>query len=159
MRPGGAGAWLAAAVAAWAGAGCAVPVMAPLDLAEPGWRVREAEVVWRPSAKAPELLGELSVARHVDGRHWVQFGKQGLPWLTARRGPSGWTLETSMRRGVSGGRGQPPARVPWFLLDDVPPSRPPAGSPWRLEASGPPPGTGWRLVNESTGEVVEGNIP
>ena len=79
--------------------------------------------------------------------------------VSATSGTSGWTLETSMRRGVSGGRGQPPARVPWFLLDDVPPSRPPAGSPWRLEVSGPPPGTGWRLVNESTGEVVEGTVP
>lgn len=148
-----------ASMVAWAGAGCAVPVMAPLDIAEPGWRVRETEVVWRPSAKAPELMGELIVAHHVDGRRWVQFGKQGLPWLTARRDPLGWTLETTMRRGVTGGRGHPPARVPWFLVDDLPPSRPTGMSPWHLQTMGTGPGAAWKLANAATGEFVEGTVP
>lgn len=148
-------AWLGAAGVAWVAAGCTNPRMAPLNLAEPGWRLRESEAVWRPAQDAPELMGELLVAHHDDGRRWIQFSKQGLPWITARQGGGAWRIESPLRRRGAGGRGRPPGRVPWFLLDDLPPSDPPGHSPWRLQRWA----SGWRLSNEATGEAIEGSNP
>ena len=135
--------------------GCAGPRLAPVDLQEPGWVVRESQVVWRPRRDAPELVGELMVATHPDGRRFVQHSKQALPLITAQESSRGWNLSSTLRRGRFGGG--PPAtdRVPWFQFSSIPPSLP-VSSRWQLET-----GTNgmWRLSQPATGEVVEGGIP
>lgn len=135
--------------------GCVTPTLAPVDLGAPGWRVQETQAVWRPRAGAPELIGELLVATHPDGRRLVQFSKQNLPVVTAQEGPEGWTLSSSLRSGMFGGKGRPTRRVPWFQFTGLPPRAPEAKSGWRLTESA----TDWRLAHPGTGEYVEGARP
>ena len=135
--------------------GCAGPALAPINLAEPGWNVRESQVVWRPRESSPELVGELLVATHPDGRLFVQFSKQTLPIIIAQAATNGWSLESPLRRGRFGGSGEPTDRVPWFLLGNLPP-QPNRGSRWRVDQ---PSDGAWRLRNPKTGEFVEGSTP
>jgi hypothetical protein len=135
--------------------GCAGPVQAPVNLSEPGWRVSEASVVWRPRGSAPELVGELLVAVNPDGRRLVQFSKQTLPVVTAQMDAAGWSLSSSLRARRYGGRGSPTDRVPWFQFTRLPPV-PPFSGRWHWESAA---GGGWRLANPSTGEFVEGAAP
>lgn len=135
--------------------GCAGPRLAPVDLQESGWVVRESQVVWRPRRDAPELVGELMVATHPDGRRFVQLSKQALPLVTAQQASQGWNLSSTLRRGRFGGGLPATDRVPWFQFSTLPPSRP-ISPRWRLET-----GTNgaWRLSQPDTGEVVEGGVP
>lgn len=135
--------------------GCAAPRIAPVDLSEPGWTVRESAAVWHPPGGRPELAGELLVASHRDGRLLVQFSKQSLPVVTATATPEGWSIGTPLRRTPLGGRGRPTDRVPWFQFRSVPPG-PPASPRWRLAEA--PPGM-WRLEAARGGESVEGPTP
>ena len=144
------------AVLAAALCGCRTPDLPPVDLSGPGWQVRETDAVWRPGARAPEVAGELLLAVHPDGRRFVQFSKQGLPLVLARSGARGWRLESPLRPRAHGGRGRPTRRVPWFVLDDLPPTATPEDGPWRLERL---PGGRWRLQHASTGEFLEGLDP
>lgn len=143
------------ALIAAAAAGCVAPRLQPVDLSVPGWRVQEAQAVWCPGGNAPELVGELLVATHADGRRLVQFSKQNLPLVTAQVGPGGWALTSSLRQGRFGGKGQPTARVPWFQISGLPPASPATGSGWQLTKSD----SGWRLANARSGEYVEGALP
>lgn len=159
QRRGGAGWWMlrwwwvgALAVFAGLGSGCAVRPPAPLDLARPGWVVTQAPALWTPRRGAPELSGEILLARHATEGRLVLFSKQGLPVVTAREAAGTWTIESSLQPGVHAGRGRPPARVPWFWLEELPPvARPP--SPWEV---GEGDAGRWRWLNSRTGEVLEG---
>ncbi|HTI72918.1 MAG TPA: hypothetical protein VMF06_23295 [Candidatus Limnocylindria bacterium] len=135
--------------------GCAGPALAPVNLAEAGWTVREAQVVWRPRRAAPELVGELLVATNSDGRQLIQFSKQTLPVVTAQVASNGWNLSSPLRHGRYGGRLPPTDRVPWFELAQWPPA-PQLDSRWRLEMLT---NAAWRLGNPRTGESVEGSTP
>src|SRR5213593_2130154 len=55
------------------------PPLAPANLSEPGWRIREGQAVWRPKIEAPEIAGELLVATHPNGQTFLQFTKTPLP--------------------------------------------------------------------------------
>ena len=137
-------------------AGCAGPELPPINLAAPGWTVRETQAVWRPKREAPELIGELLVATHPDGSRLVQFSKQSLPLVTAQIATNGWNLSSPLRSGRFGGTHTPTDRVPWFQLTELPPKKAPGSARWQLqtEASGT-----WRLANARTGESVEGVAP
>ncbi len=116
-------------------AGCRdLPPLPTVDLAEPGWTVRKAQAVRRPSRQAPEIVGEILVATRGDGRAFVHFSKQ-LPMQNQRYSRPG----------------QPPARMFWFQLPLVISGRPPPkGWTWRrLE------GNRWRLERLSTSEALE----
>jgi hypothetical protein len=136
-------------------AGCAAPRLAPIDLAEPGWTVRESAAVWHPPGNAPELAGEILVASHPDGRLFVQFSKQTLPVVAATATPAGWSVGSPLRRGAVGGRGRPTDRVPWFQIRSLPPGDP-ASQRWQLVRSN---GVPWRLRAVRGNEFVEGSAP
>lgn len=132
-------------------ASCATQPMPAWDVGSPDWRVREAAAVWRPDSKSPELSGELSLATRADGSRMVQFSKQGVPVVIARAGSRGWEIGSPFRENSRGGRGRPPSGVLWFLLDDLPPSRPvPADWSLTLEEGGR-----WILENQKRGERLE----
>ncbi len=135
--------------------GCVGPKLGPVDLREPGWVVRESQVVWRPRREAPELVGELMVAMNPDGRRFVQLSKQSLPLITAQESVLGWNLSSTLRRGRFGGPLPPTDRVPWFQFSAIPPT-PPTSSRWKLERHT---NGWWRLSNFKTGELVEAGIP
>ncbi len=132
-------------------ASCATHPMPAWDVGTPDWRVCEAAAVWRPDSKTPELSGELSLATRADGSRMVQFSKQGVPVVIARAGSTGWEIGSPFRENSRGGRGRPPSGVLWFLLDDLPPSRPvPADWSLTLEGDGR-----WILENRKRGERLE----
>jgi len=139
--------------ASWLTSGCASSRrLPPLDLAAPGWQVKETAAVWQPRAGAPELVGELLVAVHPDGQRLVQFSKQGLPLVTAQSTSNTWQISSSLRSRVYSGNQPAPSRVLWFRVDSLPPHEP-VLSPWQLE---PTPEAGWVLTQRRTGERLEG---
>ncbi len=145
-----------ASLVAGLAAGCAAPRLAPVDLAEPGWTIRESAAVWHPPGNAPELAGELLVASHPDGRRFVQFSKQSFPVVVATVAPAGWSIGSPLRKGPPfGGRGRPTDRVPWFQFRSLPPGTP--DSP-RWQSVGTP-GQPWRLQATRGNEFVEGPAP
>ena len=135
--------------------GCMGPKLGPVDLREPGWVVRESQVVWRPRREAPELVGELMVATNPDGRRLVQISKQSLPLVTAQQSALGWNLSSTLRRGRFGGPLPATDRVPWFQFSALPPTSP-TSIRWKLERHT---NGWWRLSNFNTGEQVEAGIP
>lgn len=135
--------------------GCIAPQLPPADIAAPGWNVREVPALWRPSAEAEEVAGELLWAkREATGELFVQFSKGGLPLLTARRSDEGWTLGSPLREKTYGARRSPPRRLPWFQLETLPPVS--VERPWQLEiqADGR-----WSLTHARTGGRLEGVAP
>jgi hypothetical protein len=134
--------------------GCVAPKFPPADFSAPGWVVRDIPAIWRPSAEAEEMTGELLwAARPGDGSLFVQFSKGGLPIIVARREPGGWSIRSSLRKGAFGGRGNPPSSLPWFQLAELPPMT--ARPPWKARISE---NARWVLSNDRTGERLEGVV-
>lgn len=136
-------------------AGCrSLPPAPSLDHAGPGWSVREGQAVWRPSARADGVAGDLLLATHPDGRAVVRLTKAGLPFLEAWRAPGAWRLEFIPLHRVQGGRGSPPSRLPWLQLPAVMAGSGPTGG-WTL-MGGTGPEARWTLVHPRTGEQLAG---
>jgi len=135
--------------------GCATRPLAPWDLSQPGWTVQEVPAVWRAASEAPELTGELMLARGTNGSRLVQFSKQGVPVVTARHDGIGWELRSALRRGSYSGRGKAPARLVWFQVDAFPPAMV-EGAPWKQSVT---PDGGWVLENARRGERLEAAAP
>ena len=126
--------------------------MAPINLSEAGWKVRQGQAVWRPDGRSEEVAGELMVATHPDGRSLVQFTKVPIQMVLARRWSTRWEVHFPPNT-VLEGQGSPPARVIWlhlahFLNGGEPPELWKAG---REEQS-------WKLENSTTGERLEGYL-
>jgi hypothetical protein len=134
--------------------GCFAPKLPPISLQAEGWHSQEIPAVWQRSSKAPEIAGELLVASHSNGARYIQFSKGGLPILTARESTEGWSIRSSLRRGVFGGHGHPPGSILWFQVPSLPRTNAVAvKSPWQIESSD---GGGWILRHPRTGERLEG---
>lgn len=134
--------------------GCFAPKLAPISLRAEGWTSRECPAVWQRSSRAPEIAGDLLVAFHTDGTRFIQFSKGGLPILTARASSSGWSLNSSLRKGTFGGRRSPPDSIVWFQVPTVPnPNTSTVKPPWELETAE---SGGWILRHPRSGERLEG---
>ena len=133
-------------------AGCrTVPLLPPVNLAEPGWRIRQGQAFWRPAANRPELTGDLLVATHPDGRALVQFTKTPLPFIVAQATPDTWQIQFVPENKTYSGRGECPSRLIWLYLPKCL-----AGQAVKnLSFSRLPEGK-WRLANPLTGEILEG---
>ena len=128
-----------------------LPPLPSVNLAEPGWTVREGQAIWRPKRAAPEIAGEILVATQHDGRALVQFTKTPFPFVSARTQTNAWQIEFPTQNKRYSGRGEPPARLLWFQLPRVISGAPTLkGWTWHSEAER------WRLENVSTGESLEG---
>ena len=139
----------AAATAFWAG--CATAPMRPVDTTEPGWTLREAQAVWKPNAKAPEIGGELLLASHPDGRSLAQFTKSPLPFVVAQTSATGWRIQFVPRHLSFSGRGKGPARLIWIYLGRILNGEPPP-PPWSIAKASP---GDWKLTNPKNGESLE----
>jgi hypothetical protein len=135
--------------------GCATtPPLSPVNLAEPGWKTRQGEAVWRSKKDAPEITGELLVATHPDGRSLVQFTKTPIPFIIAQTTSNAWQIHIVPSNQTHTGRGKPPVQILWLYLprclDGMPP---PKFLAWHAL-----PNDGWRLENHLTGESLEGYL-
>ena len=126
----------------------------PVNLAEPGWHVRQGQAIWRPNRQAPEIAGELLVATRPDGNAFLQFSKNPFPFVVARMRPDEWRIEFLQPHKTYTGHGALPARLIWLQLAN-----------W-LEGNALPKvyshqessTNHWRLENHNTGEVLEGYL-
>jgi|SRR5438045_1510610 len=142
--------WLVSVIGC--GACRTVPPLAPANLSEPGWTIREGQAVWRPNVKAPEIAGELLVATHRNGETYLQFTKSPLPFVVARITTNHWHIEFVTDDREFSGRGQAPSQIGWLqLAKSVSGTAPPAR--WHWEKL---PDDRWRLENRISGERFEG---
>lgn len=109
---------LAAACLLLAGCGSLLKPLPPINLQETGWNVRQGQAVWQPELSAPELVGDLLLAIHPDGRSFVQFSK-GLPIVHGQRSGSQWEVSFPPENRNYRGRGTPPKRIVWLHLPDL----------------------------------------
>jgi hypothetical protein len=141
------GAWLALA-------GCqSLPPDTPINLAEPGWSVRQGQALWRRGVGDEGLAGELVVATHPDGRALVQFLKTPVVLVTARTAAGHWRLEVPPEYRLEG-YGAPPSRAIWLhVAKFLAGGRPPGRWAWERRAD-----DSWWLENRVTGERLEGYL-
>lgn len=145
------------------GAGCrtTAPALGPVDLESGGWEVAEVPAVWRPRRGAPELTGELLLARAPSGDRLVQFSKQGLPVVSALVRSNRWQITSSLQPGRYTGRLPLRRAVLWLMLERLPPNSPAASRAaaggWRLVPGSA--ATSWLLTNSVSGETLEGFGP
>jgi hypothetical protein len=125
-----------------------------INLAEPGWRVRQGQAVWRMPGKRPELAGEMILAVNSDGRSFLEFSKMPFPLVRANSTDSRWEIEFPPQKLFFAGGGSPPKQLAWLQVCRGLAGKP-VRTPWRLErrADG-----SWRLDNTRSHEVVEGYL-
>lgn len=129
-------------------------LMPPIDFSQPGWQVRQGQVIWRPGGNRPALAGELTFASHSDGRSFVQFTKTPFPVVVARCSESQWQIEFPSQKRSFDGKGHPPARLAWLHLCRALTGKP-LDSAWRF---GQFPSGAWLLANKRSGEKLEGYL-
>jgi hypothetical protein len=133
--------------------GCrSVPIQPPMNLAEPGWTIRQGQAAWSPKPGALDIAGDLAVAMHPDGRSLVQFTKPPLPFVVAQRHPGSWQIQFFAEEKTYSGRGTPPDRLMWLHLPDGIAGDQRSES-WHFISKGE--GT-WTFENRSSGETLEG---
>lgn len=97
--------------------GCrSAPRLPPVNIAEPGWSLREGQSLWRSQRDGPEIAGEIIVASRADGRSLVQLVKAPLPLLTAQTTPGAWQIEFISEQRLVSGQGAPPTKWIWLHL-------------------------------------------
>jgi hypothetical protein len=137
-------------------AGCqTLPPLAPLDVSEPGWVLRQGQAVWRAGKNRPEIAGELLLATHWDGRSLIQFTKTPFPIVSARTVNDRWQIEFALQHRTLSGRGEPPGRFIWLhLAGCLGGEKQPPGN-WSLLFRE---GDRWAFENRSNGEKLEGYL-
>ena len=128
--------------------------MPPVNLSAPGWIVLEGQAVWRAKSGAPEIAGDLLLAREGNERTFLQFTKMPFPFVTARVEHDAWMIEFPLQKESYGGHGQPPSQIGWFQLTRCLDGGT-ASKNWIWTNSK---NNRWRLENESTGELIEGYL-
>lgn len=127
------------------------PGLAPANLADAGWTVRQGQAVWRSGAHAPEIAGEILVATRTNGESFVQFTKTPFPLVTAQRSLNLWQIEVPTENRQYRGSGDPPGRLIWFwLIRAVEGQSIPPKFAWHQDTNG------WSLGNRKSGESVSG---
>jgi len=126
----------------------------PINLSEPGWKLREGQVLWQTGRGAPEIAGEILVAIHPNGRAWIQFMKTPLPLVSGQITPRKWQIEFIPEKRTFTGDEQPPARFLWlYLLRALHGLLPPEPLQFHQSADG-----SWRLENKTNGEILSGYL-
>jgi hypothetical protein len=141
-----------------AASGCRAPKpLAPVDLAQPGWRLRHGQAVWRPAAQAAEISGELLFATCSDGTRLLEFSKPPFAIVRAQVTTNRWQVQYPHRNRTCQGdhrRSFPALQTPvaiWLhLCDLLTEGVAPPGWVWQTNQ------TAWRLEELRTGATVEG---
>ncbi len=133
--------------------GClGAPAFPAADLDADGWTLHTGQALWQPAADgAPELAGELLVAKHAAGERLISFVKPPLPLFTARTWDRYWRIQFVEKDRHYAGRGKPPSRrFVWFALPGIIAGEPPPKG-WTLERRSP---LRFTLRHEHTGEFL-----
>jgi hypothetical protein len=132
--------------------GCrTLPPLAPVNLSEPGWTVRQGQAVWQSGKERPEIAGELLVATKSNGEAFVQFTKTPFPLVIAQQVANHWQVQFPTQNKSYSGLGTPPSRLIWFPLAEALARKLPTDKwSWHQDANG------WRLENRATKERLEG---
>ena len=139
----------------FSGAGCrTVNPLPPADFSAPGWRVKQGQAIWKPSANRPELVGDLLLATNLNGDFFIQFSKMPFPLATARVAGDQWQIEFGADQRTWQGRGVPPDRFGWFQLPRAL-REVTVGGNWQFTGEAT---NSWRLQNSRTGETMEGGF-
>jgi hypothetical protein len=107
--------------------------------------------VWKPSATASEIAGDLLLATHPQQQLLVEFTKGSLPVLTLQVSPGSWSLHIPTQKRTYTGRGDPPARSAWLVLARDLAGLPPSAG-WPLTSSSP---NRLRIANPHSGEILD----
>jgi hypothetical protein len=136
----------------FAATGCrTVSPLAPANLSEPGWTVRQGQAVWQSGKERPEIAGELLLATKLNGDAFVQFSKTPFPLVIAQQATNHWQVQFPTENKRYSGFGTPPGRLIWFPLAQALAGKlPPDKWSWYQDANG------WRLENRATKERLEG---
>ena len=125
----------------------------PVNLAEPGWTLRQGQALWRVRKDASELAGEVLSATHADGRALLQFTKTPLPFVSVQLATNGaWQVDFIPQQTRYTGQGKPFPRLIWAHLARALSGQP---LPSSLQFVRTPDG-GWRLLNRDSGESITG---
>lgn len=128
--------------------------LAPVNVSEPGWKLREGQALWRSHRDAPEIAGELLVAIHPDKRAWIQFTKAPLPLVTAQVTAQKWQIEFIPEKRIFTGDGEPPSHLIWLhFLRALNGILPPAPLQFHKTAD-----ASWHLENQRSGESLSGYL-
>jgi hypothetical protein len=134
--------------------GCSLTPLAPVNLQEGRWKVREGQAVWKRNKDAPEIAGDVLLATREDGSTFVQFTKTPFPMIIAQTTTNRWQIQIPMQNKRYSGPGSPPKRLIWAYLPRLlAGTAPPKGWLWN-----PLPDNRWRLENSRTGEILEGYL-
>ena len=90
--------------------------LAPVDLSGPDWIIHQGQAVWKSTADAPEITGELLLATKPDGSSFVQFSKNPLPLIVGQTTTNAWQIQFVPEGKTFSGWGKPPARLLWLHL-------------------------------------------
>src|SRR5436190_16985831 len=104
----------------FAATGCrTLPPLAPANLSEPGWTVRQGQAVWQSGKERPEIAGELLLATKSNGEVFVQFTKTPFPLVIAQQVANHWQVQFPTQNKSYSGLGTPPSRLIWFPLAEA----------------------------------------
>jgi len=118
------------------------------------WRIRSGQAIWRSSAKAPELAGELLLATAPRGGCYLEFTKAPLTLVVAMREHGRWRMEFHDGEKAISGRGKPPSQLSWFYLQQALAGESlPRHFAFEQTSAGD-----WRLENRRTGETLKGYL-
>ena len=132
---------------------CRTAPLPRLNLAEPGWTIREGQAVWKRDREAPELAGELLVATAA-GRTFVQFSKSPFPMVVAQTTTNRWQVEIPTQGKRYSAPGRPPVRLIWLYLAGLLEGQTPPKH-WHFQRMAD---DRWRVENHQTGESIEGYL-
>ena len=130
-----------------------MPELPPIDVSQPGWRVRQGQAVWKPNREAPELAGEFIWAAHRDGRFLLQFLKTPITLVEAQGNAERWKISFPPQGRTLAGRASARTsdRFAWLYLAEALQSKRSHGD-WAFFWKG----DRFALGNAQTGEMIEG---
>jgi hypothetical protein len=136
-------------------AGCSTSTrLPPVNLSQPGWRVRQGQALWKPPGPRPEIAGDLLLATKGNGDFFLQVSKVPFTVATAEGIGGSWEIQFGSHDYHRRGRGKPPKNFVWFELPEVL-----AGvNPGRRWSFSHEPDGQWRLANSRSGETLAGRF-
>lgn len=131
--------------------GCSRVVTLPeVDLEDPGWKVQEGQVLWKPRTDRESIAGDLMVAQNTAGDILVSLSKSPFPIFTAQTSGILWRIDFIDRGRSYYGFGRPPRKFIWFRLPElIDGASAPKGWEVREVADGE-----WTISNGKTGETI-----